>query len=101
AGARDVLECLQLDVEQVGRSPMEMALVRSAVELQVHLVDTGRASRRCEVIILSKSDSVRDDADPVETDALRIPHGVEEVRCNGWLAAGKQNVHIARRLDVT
>ena len=98
AGARDVLERQLLHVEEIAGAAMEVALVRRAIQLQVDLMNAGRVSPCCEAVLLCESDSVRDDADAVETDALRVAHGIQKIRSNGWFAASEQNVDVTLRL---
>ena len=73
AGARDVLERQLLHVEEIAGASMTVALVRRAIQLKVDLMNAGRTGACCEAVLLRESDSVRDDADAVETDAFRVP----------------------------
>jgi hypothetical protein len=98
AGARDVLECQLLHVEEIASAPMKVTLVRRAIQLEVDLMNAGGVSPCCEAVLLCKSDSVRDDADAVETDALRVAHGIQKIRSNGWFATSEQNVDVTLRL---
>ena len=78
-----------------------MALVGSAIELQIDLVNAGRSSLRREVLVLRETDAVGHDADPVESDAFRVADGIEEVMRDRRLTTSKQNIELALRLERT
>ena len=99
AGAVQVLDRAQLDVEQVADAAVRVGGVADAVKLQVGVAQARFGRRLGELRILGELDAVGGRLDAVVADLARVADRVEEVRRNRRLAAGELHRHLPPRLD--
>ena len=99
AGAVQVLDRPELDVEQVADAAMRVGGVADAVELQVGVAETGLGRRLGELGALGELDAVGRRLHAVVADLARVADRVQEVRRHRRLAAGELHRHLAPRLD--
>ena len=99
AGAVQVLDRAQLDVEQVADAAVRVGGVADAVELQVGVAQAGFGRLLRELRALGELDAVGRRLDAVVADLARVADRVEEVRRDRRLAARELHRHLPARLD--
>ena len=99
AGAVQVLDRPQLDVEQVADAAVRVGRVADAVELEVGVAQAGLGRRLRELRALRELDAVGRRLHAVVADLARVAHRVEEVRRDRRLAARELHRHLPPRLD--
>ena len=99
AGAVQVLDRAQLDVEQVADAAMRVGGVADAVELQVRVAEAGFGRGLGELGALGELDAVGRRLHAVVADLARVADRVQEVRRHRRLAARELHRHLAARLD--
>src|SRR5690606_4071228 len=99
AGAPEVLDGPQLDVEEVADETVRVGRVADAVELEVRVAEAGLGRRAGELGALGELDAVGRGLHRVVADLLRVADRVEEVRRERRLAARELHRHLPTRLD--
>ena len=94
-----ILDGLKFDIKQVSHTAMPILFLRGSVKLQVGSMKTRVVSLARKLFALRKTNPVSSRHHAVEANLLSISHSINEMRRDGRFTPGKENDHLAARLE--
>ena len=94
-----VLNCAELDVEEVAHQTMRVGGVADTIELQIGIAQARLKGGPGEFRTLGEFDTVGRGLNAAVPDLLRVPHRIQEVRRHRRFATRELDRHLAFRLD--